>query len=589
MKKGYYFQLNNDVPTNNSATFFDYCQFELSESSEGDTIEYSVSVVMSRNSIDFTYIHPDACDIITLFSLPLQDDNQSDEALTSILLDLVEDSYPLKSKAVGKDEFRGYSGLNFSKDIEEIKKRLGEESRTDGYTMLGYSRILLDFIFDFYHTTVFHNSPFYAEISGHLSRNGLFKALAEKAAFKYWQQEFNESSKRNNDKNSDECRTIALILWDSEKQWINNLQRILDKNFEKKFLLSAWFNELETEWKDLTRWFEKKNEVEYRRIVEERSCSEVVDKKDIKQYSSIISSWFIIMYNFFDAYDTLLHRSYIKNRFPQPFVNYLKYLLFYIPPIVTLVFLVCCILHINNNYLILILFITSVIWFITVCISMFTIGFFSFLSLFLPRLVLAIVSAWTFILLPDEIWRLMFILPLFSTTGVVLALVCSVLVFLYAIYECMKKNNHNYIRRGSYIFVYAFVVSLFVGIVLQNTILPEVIARGTVAEDLAKECKRGVDVVDLFAGPVREGRNLDDVMMSIGYRHSLLEKKPLLWRISMRPFRFLGEFADNEWFKCIKEWQFYLRIFPDSLVFCSLFSVFWGVFFLMVMDDKKLY
>jgi hypothetical protein len=233
---GKFFRLNNKKSDlSKGITVFDYIWLRDNENGNGSP-EFPVYVTISKASIDFhAHYHDDYTDTNgkhihkhlhnTILALPLSANLDVKDGLTGALVEGFKTNFPRYNKDGSNYLFKlllkiilkeriipiDYSSLtvfgeNNKNIIQLFFEKLGLDYNANTYNCEDFikairtahsseklfkcfiRKLILDFMFDLEHTTVFQTSPHYEHISVKLKENYFFNALAAKANFYYWRE-----------------------------------------------------------------------------------------------------------------------------------------------------------------------------------------------------------------------------------------------------------------------------------------------------------------------------------------------------------------------------------------------------------------
>ncbi len=141
--------------------------------------------------------------------------------------------------------------LNLYKGKENVLKSSTENKEKEDEKNVGeklsYKKLLLDFLFDVYHSDVFENDPAFTQIKQHLDEIPFIQAIKRKAEF-YYQVENNKIGENLITFDSSNSHYIDNLI-NAQKNWLEILQeegvhKII--NNENK-----WFDDVETEVKNV--------------------------------------------------------------------------------------------------------------------------------------------------------------------------------------------------------------------------------------------------------------------------------------------------------------------------------------------------
>lgn len=139
----------------------------------------------------------------------------------------------------GADIIEETKGITYSTLDVFRTKRIGEEDSELEFHRFVVRKLFLDFLYDFEHTDVFQNSPYYDTAYARLHEDFLFDAIAQKADFYYHrkicQKLIAQSGMAYNNKSVLEVNIEHYAQ--AEQRWV---ERIIDSRADKLFYESDW-------------------------------------------------------------------------------------------------------------------------------------------------------------------------------------------------------------------------------------------------------------------------------------------------------------------------------------------------------------
>lgn len=354
MNYGRFFKLNTSKSQlNTGIAIFDYIWLRDEESATlSETPEYPIYVAITKEYIEFkAHFYAPAMTIEsreekihlhnTILSFPLSANLEVKDGLTKTLVESYDTAFPssknnylfiLLMKAVSSDKNEiSYSNLDiFNKDSKYIGDVL--RIKRNSKTIEGFIRkLILDFLFDLEHTSVFQNSPYYEHISVKLKENFFFNALANKAMYYYYREiakeytdekifEFKEyrslpanetwtSCYKYKEDNRKEDRKLFFLkeyFLPAEEQWIKSItspkagEAFTDKS-------EGWFEIPEKEMTDLQS--PKKNKSENVISYFEKNKNSINDSKiktRIKKSAKYASKWQLEKYDLLNVLPVMI-------------------------------------------------------------------------------------------------------------------------------------------------------------------------------------------------------------------------------------------------------------------------------------------
>lgn len=237
----------------------------------GETPCYPIYIQITSHAIMFNIHYYDSNSepkhlSDTLFSLTLDETPAGQMRLTRELKESYNTLFP--NRSVSNDYmFRLFSELKVS-DEEDHFSTLPvfgvnwPRSEVEGQLQVTFLRkLLLDFMFDFCHSSVFENSSYYDSMHNCLQQNFYFTALLNKADFYYYRKIIEQAIK--------EGETVSTLqFWASyldraEQNWLNSIR---DSRSDEEFpVFPKWYETQKTNEVGGRSWFELPEE-EIRRV-----------------------------------------------------------------------------------------------------------------------------------------------------------------------------------------------------------------------------------------------------------------------------------------------------------------------------------
>lgn len=297
MNFGRFFALDKDSSQfGNGIVIFHYTAIkdveETLENSREETLRYPIYLTLSKDSIEFIY-HYCIKDTTegkhkhfhnSILSLPLSSNLEIKDGLTSALIEASQTPFTYHNSAVINEEKKEISYSNLT-DFFGIN--IDGKFKKDSFFL---HKLILDFLFDFEHTSVFQNSPYYEYISIKLKENYFFNSLANKAMFYYYKNLFKEAYKKDYKHNF----FYAERLFNAEKEWTKSIRDIKsDQAFHDS---KGWFDSPEVEMKGIYKSKEKDKTVSVRKelyaeAIKADKQNNTLLKYAIKLDSKLSSQW----------------------------------------------------------------------------------------------------------------------------------------------------------------------------------------------------------------------------------------------------------------------------------------------------------
>jgi hypothetical protein len=479
-----------------------------------------------------------------------------------------------------------------------------------------FRKLLLDFIYDLEHTHVFENSPYYEEAEVRLRENFMFNAIAAKAAY-YWnrhnwikklyeeQREKDTSGEHTGNDEKGGKAIYAENLAATEKQWLDILRS--EQSCEYCSYSSGWFQSVEKEYEDVILP-ESKNKhaeevfdrYEWRQTLKQGSNSRdqnhTTYEKDNLNITRESVRWFLRRYNFISAARLLWNFCKLRHR---------EFILAAILGLVIVAYIGCAN---DTNYLFVKICIYYLLW--SICLLIVFLLLFIIRSAFsalrkripcfmkkdqsfhkdssglalpvlgmlMPRLIMAISSAWIFITTTEEIYKSSFDVT-FSTGWWVALLIIPIMLFMMLevrnIAPDVKSSSIFY--RCIVVLGIGFIYSLIIGMFFINFTAKRILPRS--------------DYLPTFY------HELDNTKWENPYKGKELEK--IKKSNSSNLYDDLGKvhLKSNEIYRVLPEWPVLLKIkivcfdldvLPVMLLFRTFFALFIGIFIQLIFEDKPI-
>ena len=281
-----------------------------------ETCENPIYLEINKHFISFNYhsfdkIHQN----IELFHLPLTENLAGKDSLASVLKNAHNTYFVLSEKEKylndnALDENKNFKNISYwnleafgslEDDTQFIK---GRKKNLSIKKHIIFRKLILDFLFDWEHHTIFKNSPSYDEVESKLKGNFFFTAIAAKAAYYYRRALYQYDLQIGNDISefSSYDSTIKDIA-EAEEQWLSIIRN--DKAVTLFQNSGGWFKDVETEYKMVFfKWKDNFNHSKW-----QREYIGLIPEKE-KDYIWLIkesSIWFLRRYNLFFAVKTVIN------------------------------------------------------------------------------------------------------------------------------------------------------------------------------------------------------------------------------------------------------------------------------------------
>jgi len=278
MNYGRFFVLDGESSIPNGVLIFSYTELEDNQVQKKETPRYPIYVVITKEAIEFKlHYYSETPKKIkkhhhsTIFSLPLSENLEVKDGLTTALLegydtifpqydmngcnylcDLVDKCEKDKTKEVKNKDRISYSSLHVFQDKEERNINKKAEERIQITWLI--RKLVLDFLFDLEHTRIFQNSPYHEYMSIRLKENFFFNALANKSMYYYYRKIIDQES------SSSKVKLIFLYeqFFKIEETWINSIEDSRADHFFTR--TKSWFSDPEEEMANIYKKYPKEKE-----------------------------------------------------------------------------------------------------------------------------------------------------------------------------------------------------------------------------------------------------------------------------------------------------------------------------------------
>jgi hypothetical protein len=576
---GHFFKLDRDSLLSKGQVIFRYLPVRYERYNGKDEYpHYPVYAVLSRHAVDFFYHGQDQKKDsendrhhvhIRLLHLPLSPNLSVKDNLTSILQnDVYNHNYQILPEYKTDSEnsnIKTYSNLKVF-ELEEIKK-----------DEIYFRKLLLDFIYDLEHTHVFENSPYYEEAEVRLRENFMFNAIAAKAAYYWARDNWTQNQAVNNN-------IYAENLAEAEKQWLRMLR--YEQNCNYGSYSGGWFKNVEEEYKDVVFPNSPFNRYDWRKKLEEDLESNRSKDSHAKDDNVNITResvrWFLRRYSFGNSLRVLMSLSKWR---AIVFVS-AEAFLFIILPMILNGYLKYSVLNYLLLYMCGIVFLSILLPVLFICKLALPV-----LGMLMPRLIMAISSAWILFTTTEEIYKSSFDMT-FSTGWWVVLLIIPVMLFMMLEIRNIAPdvNFPSICCRCLVILGIGFIYSLLIGMFFINFTAKRILPRSgylpTFYYELNKDEDKDKKAIQ-WENPY-EGDSLQKLKATLSTKlysdlkevHPksnevcpILSECPVLLEIEM---------------KILKTFCFHLDVLPRMLFSKAIFALFIGIFIQLIFEDKPI-
>jgi len=596
MIQGRFFKVDENSNYQNGQIVFRYLPVKWkNESKQMNEPLYPVYLVLNPYAVNFYYHglpfdengkkkadkdkgHAHIC----ILHLPLSLNLAAKDNLSSRLSSFYSGSYKINKyyKQTFDYNFNSYWNLEVFKLNEECGKAQG---------ILFLRKLILDFIFDLEHSNVFEASPNYEEIEVHLRENYFFSAISAKASYYYNRKAYNENI--DNEAVSD---IYAKRLAGAEIQWLNNIR---SSSAVETFRYQKWFSIVEEEYNEVL--FSKEfPRVKWRaQLVKNSSENYAEGNKKILRESA---RWYLRRYNFSKGMKSIF--QFYSRRKTSVFL--LAVITFFIMPLViysnnqSLIYN-----NINDKVIAYIFYIfLGIIPFIVFVSLLLYRMFLPLLSAMLPRLLMAIASAWLFFSTTEELVKSSFDVQILDINKLwVFLLIIPVIAFMSIEINNMAPDIKPkiLIKRMLTLLGIGFIYSLLIGIFFTNSLTETILVRsGYLTEFYSSE----VDSLDVqMSGRLYLGRDSSALKLNkraIPY-YKLSENRTNSGIYDKEKYEYLNFVKYNlTWLSLDSLRLRYdipvlkgvpsFEVFPGMLIYRAIFALFIGIFIQLIFEDKPI-
>ncbi len=593
MKIGNFFKIDNNSKFDDGIVYYRYLRIYRKENKGGES-DYPVYLSISSSAITFyiqkreenfkIYKHSE------LFHIPLSVNLRAKKNIENIfkniyeanITELEEKNDFNKSNTYAKDDAKDtYSDSNLIQSKKDLK---------DSKYLLSFRELILDFLFDVEHCRVFRSSSLYKKMKESLTSDPFFVALSAKYDFYYKRK----TLINHTGENSPVSKKLYNDYYKAHNQWLDiicepGMGSIICEN-------NKWFDEIEKEHKNVLFYRQinliytqkkekgKKKEKEICKIVvdgEEKAIIEAVNRADTIDNFQKSGNWLIRRYDLINA----LRLSRIGTKRNQWLLS--------IPILLYIVaYILCCRMFCYTDltfefdwgFFFLNIFLIIPSFVIVTLIILLIIGWcrgIRLTGLLLPRILMAIFTAWFAIALITENWLISFDINLFNRKTIWTIIGLSIIVLGFMLNEikgiARGLNIWRLLYRIGVIFIVALSYSLVVGTTTSSYVAKKLMLRQNIAhefwdKDNGKKFNNYAPInKELGQNPNDATFNHDFESLSYLNSHRLGDeeaKHKILYKYE------IGEFN--------------LYIFPGMLLVSAFIAMFVGIFLQLIFEDKPI-
>lgn len=288
MNKGNYFELDKEsISIDNRMVVFNYLRYKnknTCSSNERVQPEYPIYSVFTKEGVRF-YIH--TCEQIIknkvthysgcILFLPISLDKDFHNELTTILNTSCNSRIPIKKEII----ITNTDIKEFGSDIELFKSDKNEKNNNPTDESISIGQLILDFMFDMEHSSVFKNSVLYNDIYSCLHEHYLYDAINTKTEYIFYK---NICDKDNSD-------IFAQDMFSRiERRWV---EIITNPKSEYLFHESLWFKDVIDEMNSI--YESDKSCLDLCEKIKKSKDTEKIKNK-VKVTSEISRDWYMSKY-----------------------------------------------------------------------------------------------------------------------------------------------------------------------------------------------------------------------------------------------------------------------------------------------------
>ena len=256
MDNGYFFKIREGSDLFKGQILFSYTGLKIENKPE-----YPVFMVFNHERINFYFTglikeeahprekkgpHPEFVEN-KLFSLNLHKGKENVLNLNDSLRVLFNSKFPVIKDVVITKTNNNRNKTDYHITYADLEKFSINIKENEAGKKLYYRTLILDFLFDAYHSNVFENSPAFTQIKQHLEEIPFIQAIKRKAEF-YYQVKNNRVKEKFVTFDTTNSHYIENLT-KAQQEWLEILQKegshkIINKD-------NRWFEDVETEGKEV--------------------------------------------------------------------------------------------------------------------------------------------------------------------------------------------------------------------------------------------------------------------------------------------------------------------------------------------------
>ena len=565
---------------------------------------------------------------VRILHLPLSLNLAVKDNLTEILKNNFDCAYPLGHQyKIDLDiTIQYYWNLKeyySQKDYQKIIKKHFPDKCQDIKKYIYFRKLVLDFLYDLEHSHVFENSPNYEQIEVRLKENFFFNAIAAKTSYYYYRRLYVQN------KNDRDVKDLySHKLEPSDVQWLKILR--MKQTCELFWNSKGCFEKVEDEYEKT--FFNKKDRFDHynwqREFNKKNKDFEYDNKKQLRESVR----WFLKRYNFCNALKVILFSKGNSTAF---------LLITAISSLILVPFLMLNMKDVpKEDYGQIVSFAVYLFAGFLLLIGIFALRYRKMLQstigLLMPRLIMALTSAWLIFVTTEELLKVSFDMIALEYRFVLILLLIPVIIFM-----AMEISNlapdispKKLFIRVIIILGIAFFYSIFIGLFFTNITAEKILARSGYLEKFYKNDISSPEVFQsdsAFAYAVGSLDANDEIFLTFknnlkdtkiieefsNYKKDLISlplrmayfksvrgiggngqmnanavEKIMLNSTSENLFRSLKEIKyGNSKLRIMYIVPFFgkkIKVLPGILIFRSIFVIFMGIFIQLIFEDKPI-
>lgn len=463
MDSGYFFKLRDEGNLLDKQILFSYTRIKSASKPE-----YPVFLVFNMERIDF-FFHGQIFNTKEkrikenipkyefvenhLFSLNLHKGKENVAKLNNSFKELFNLKFPVIADLKilnAKENRQGNSHITYT-DLKTFENK-GEhktQNKSDQNITLFYRELLLDFLFDVYHSNVFENSPVFTTIKQHLEEIPFIQAIKRKAEFYYQVENIKTEIDDKKLITFDTTNSYYIVsLIKAQKNWLEMLQAEDSYQFINEE--NRWFDDVETEVrKVLKKQVIQKLSVSKNQASIVHSNEKESSFEQLVNHKEISSQWFIKRNNIIDAWKSAFDTYKLNIS-----IDFFKLLGTVIPlafllEIINIIFNIegLTLIHYDLNW-----------WILVALLSIFIVLLLSFI--YLPYLTKQ----------NSKQFKLNHLVRLFYDLALIPFLIL-ILTSSFVISELTSLDNHYFVLTNDFSVIYGILSALFLILILASVIL----------------------------------------------------------------------------------------------------------------------